>query len=212
MELTQKELKKWLHYDPETGDFTWRVNTGKRAMVGQVAGTLRPEGYRVVSIHGKLHRAHRLAWLYVHGHMPPNELYIINGVRGDNRLNNLRLATRNEEGKNTYALFPSNSSGYQAKTKLTQEDLKKFLHYDPETGVFTWIAKPAKKIVVGTVAGNPLPNGYLRISLNKKEQYSHRLAWLYSYGHMPPDQIDHINGVRDDNRLTNLRLANQGEN
>ena len=96
---------------------------------------------------------------------------------------------------------------------LTQERLKELLDYDPETGVFTW-----KSIVfgshmkVGSVAGSMYSNGYLRIKINGKDYRAHRLAWLYMYGCWPTNQIDHINRVRDDNRIANLREATNKEN
>lgn len=52
----------------------------------------------------------------------------------------------------------------------------------------------------------------MQISLDGRLYLSHRLAWLYAFGEWPPDQIDHVNGVREDNRLCNLRKASNAEN
>lgn len=90
---------------------------------------------------------------------------------------------------------------------LTQEILKEYLHYDPETGIFTWIKKiapNASKMVVGKQAGR-FNKGYISIGLFGMEHKAHRLAWLYVYGTFPEKYIDHINGIKTDNRLSNLR-------
>jgi len=89
--------------------------------------------------------------------------------------------------------------------------LREILHFDPSTGVFTW-AKPRPKIRVGERAGHNHHKGYRRIDVCGKSYAEHRLAWFYYYGVWPADQIDHINRVRDDNRISNLREASNGEN
>ena len=88
--------------------------------------------------------------------------------------------------------------------QLTQEYLKTILHYDPIVGEFTQIARTSRRVKIGDKAGT-ICNGYLHISVKNIVYKAHRLAWLYIYGEWPKDQIDHINGVRDDNRLVNLR-------
>lgn len=95
---------------------------------------------------------------------------------------------------------------------LTQELLKHHLHYNPETGIFTRRVASSNSVHVGDVAGFKTDTGYLRISLLNREFRAHRLAWMYMYGDFPANDIDHVNGVRTDNRIANLREATRGEN
>jgi hypothetical protein len=97
------------------------------------------------------------------------------------------------------------------KNILTQAELKAQLHYDADTGVFTRITKSSKNTKIGSVAGW-LCRGYRRISIGSKQFAAQRLAWLYITGEMPDYFVDHINGVKDDNRFINLRCATNKEN
>lgn len=98
---------------------------------------------------------------------------------------------------------------------LTYERAAELLDYDPESGILTWIAKPsvtAHSVKVGAGAGSLSKDGYLRIRIDGKKYQAHRLAWLLHTGEFPPDQIDHINGIRTDNRIANLRSATSQQN
>ena len=94
---------------------------------------------------------------------------------------------------------------------ITQKELKKDLHYDESTGVFTWITKKSgiKRKIAGYVDAQ---SGYAKITINGKEYRLHRLAWLYVTGKHPKDTIDHINHNKLDNRFSNLRDITQQEN
>lgn len=94
---------------------------------------------------------------------------------------------------------------------LTQIRLKEILHYDPTTGLFARISKLHKGCIPGLV-GNLNPDGYLRIYVDGKIYLAQRLVWLYIYGVFPPSDTDHINQVKSDNRVCNLRLATRAEN
>jgi stalled ribosome alternative rescue factor ArfA len=100
-----------------------------------------------------------------------------------------------------------------AKDDLTQERLKEVLTYSPDTGKFVWRVRkgPCK---AGTEAGSPHNRGYILIHLDGHSYLAHRLAWLYVHGEFPPEGLfmDHINRVRDDNRIENLRVVTRLEN
>jgi len=103
-------------------------------------------------------------------------------------------------------------AGKRIEPPCSQERLKEVLDYDPDTGVFRWKCRLSRFTEEGAVAGNKNAYGYIRIGLNYKHHYAHKLAWFFVTGEWPSKDIDHINGVRYDNRLSNLRLATRGEN
>ena len=94
--------------------------------------------------------------------------------------------------------------------ELTQERLKELLHYDPETGVFTWV-KSRKRTKAGDVAGYTC-SGYTRIQVDYVTYRAHRLAYLYIHGHMPDVKIDHKDRDPSNNRISNLRPATNSQN
>lgn len=113
-ELTQERLKELLHYDSETGDFTWRVNRGA-AREGDRAGCLGINGCWCIGVDGRLYRAHRLVWLYVHGHFPSGSIDHKNRDWRDNRIENLRIASREENMRNRGRFF-NGAVGYKGVT------------------------------------------------------------------------------------------------
>lgn len=91
------------------------------------------------------------------------------------------------------------------------ESLKEWVIYDPTSGIFTWKVKVNRSKSIGDKAG-ALVHGYIRIKIKGKAYSAHRMAWFFHYGENPPDIIDHINGVKDDNRIENLRSASSTQN
>ena len=111
--LTQKDLQDLLSYDPDTGAFVWKVNLSRVAKVGSLAAT-KPgsAGYARIGINGARYLAHRLAWLYVHGFWPIEDVDHINRNRMDNCISNLRLASRSQNLQNT-VLRSATTSGHK---------------------------------------------------------------------------------------------------
>ena len=99
-----------------------------------------------------------------------------------------------------------------SKRDLTAEQLRQRINYDPETGVFTQKVRTTSRVKVGERLGSPARNGYLIITLSDRKYPAHHLAWLYVYGEWPRQHLDHVNRVRDDNRIVNLREASKVEN
>lgn len=108
--ITQQQLKEVLDYNETTGEFTWKVTRSNRAKKGKVAGYKNGQGYWCIKVFGAKYLTHRLAWLYVHGEWPEQEIDHINHDRADNRLCNLRPATRKENSRNA-GLRSNNTSG-----------------------------------------------------------------------------------------------------
>lgn len=95
---------------------------------------------------------------------------------------------------------------------ITQERLKQALFYNPNSGIFIWRWRQSYPKHTGKIAGSYERKGYLNIQIDGKNYKAHRLAWLYMTGMWPCEQIDHINTVKDDNRLVNLREATNSQN
>jgi hypothetical protein len=110
--LTAERLREVLSYNPETGAFTWLVSTSNRIRVGDVAGSVRPDGYRKICVDGRQYLAHRLAYLYVTGEWPAEYLDHINGNPGDDRWANLRSATGTQNSANKRKQR-NNTSGFK---------------------------------------------------------------------------------------------------
>ena len=95
--------------------------------------------------------------------------------------------------------------------ELTQEKVKKLFWYDAESGGLYWRCSLNNYIKPWSKAGKVTGHGYIQVHAHKKVHQAHRIAFLYAHGYLPK-QVDHINGVRTDNRLKNLRAATNSQN
>lgn len=181
MKLTQEKLKEVLDFNEKTGVFTWKIKRG-RVKTGDIAGS-EHKGRRVIRVFNQLYRDSSLAWLYCKGELPVKRLRYINGDSSDIRIENLE---------------------YSGEVKLTQEKLKKIIHYDPNTGVFKWIVKRASKVTPGQII-KPNVRGRVIMAIDGKKYPAPHIAWLYMEGYFPEYEIDHINRDSTDNRWCNLR-------
>lgn len=202
-DITAEFLREILDYNPDTGVFIWKQKLSDRIVPGKVAGGAKTGSVRI-GVLGTNYLAHRLVWLYVTGEWPKHIISHINGNLNDNRFCNLRDIPK---GQNMAEMFPRYAG------ELTQDILKEYVSYSEDTGLFERIkcAHPTKW--AGKAIGHVDHYGYVVIRLPDGKIYkAHRLAWLYVHGRLPPNDLDHINGIPSDNRICNLRDATRSEN
>jgi hypothetical protein len=96
-------------------------------------------------------------------------------------------------------------------TYLTNQQLRKRLSYDPNTGEFHWL-ESTRPGWVGKRAGSILNSGYRVIDIDGQSVLAHRMAWFFAHGEWPEHEVDHKNTHRDENWISNLRKATKFQN
>lgn len=115
--ITKEYLHSILDYDSSTGIFTWKYREGisnrtNGSKAGKKAGCISVQGYVVIRIDSKLYRANRLAWIYIYNEIPNKYIDHINGIKSDNRIQNLRVATASQNSSNS-KVHKDNKSKYK---------------------------------------------------------------------------------------------------
>lgn len=140
--ISHAELLEKYHYDPDTGHFWWRARNPKHPTKNKPVGHIRMWGYVEIGVRKgsktKYYKAHRLAWFYVYGEWPSMHLDHINHDRADNRIDNLRLATR-KQNQGNMKRGVRNKSGYKGASQC------------PKSGKWrSYVCKNGKNIALGT--------------------------------------------------------------
>lgn len=94
---------------------------------------------------------------------------------------------------------------------MAPAEVKSLIKYDPETGVLSWAVRRGSAHA-GKVISTISNDGYIVVGINRRRYQAHRVAWVVHYGEWPDGDIDHINGDRADNRISNLRLCDDSQN
>lgn len=181
--ISFEEASKLFFYDPKTGIVVWNEN---RACIrkGERAGGLAGSGQRFVRVRGECIMISHLALALTRGSWPTGQILHLNGDLDDDRFENL----------------------FEMGGQVPEEDLKKIISYNPESGEFRWKTNYGKKIKAGAVAGGlDKNNGYWHIRIGYNLIRAHRLAFFYMTGQWPKDSVDHIDGDRANNKWSNLR-------
>ena len=187
--LTQDRLKALLSYDADTGVFHWLVNRrGAKTKAGERADArIATDGQRYITVDGSIQSASRLAWLYVFGAWPARTLRHRNDNSASNAIGNLYEFEGPVEGR-----------------ELTHERLLEMLHYDAETGVFTW-RRRVGNVAAGATAGRVWgSNGYRFMRLDSTDYTAAQLAWFYVKGEMPKGPVRFQDGDQTNLRFDNL--------
>lgn len=187
-DLTHEELTRMMDYDPETGVFRWRVDVGKRVKVGDITGCRDTKG-NIIVIKSKNFLARRLAWFYVNGEMPRNNLFVKNGDKYDDRIDNI-------------GMLPDKPK------ELTHEYLRQVIDYNPETGEFKWKITQGKAKYGNDAFCFMFQNGEKAVCHTRilsKNYTTFRLIVFWMTGYMPSPNRDVMS---IDNNIMNMKWNN----
>lgn len=158
-QVTREDVLALLNYDESTGEFKWKFDVSRSAKAGAVAGHVNRKGYVEIRLNGKLHKAHRLAWLVRFGVMPEDGVDHRNRVKSDNRIANLRLCDQELNLQNTNLSSASTSGA-------------KGVNLHPASGL--WRARIVK-------AGKELFLGYFKSIEEARKARIHAEKLIYPY-------------------------------
>jgi len=116
MTLTQEELHEQLHYDPDSGFFYWLILKNNQLNIGDRAGSINPKGYVLITVNRISYKAHRLAWFYVYGYWPENDIDHKDRIKHHNWIENLREASKQCNARNR-TVACNNKSGVKGVHK-----------------------------------------------------------------------------------------------
>ncbi len=111
-EIRIEELKEYLIYIPEHGEFVWKIRPCKNINIGAVAGGTRKDGYKYITLNNKKYLVHRLVWLFECGRFPPHFIDHMDGNPSNNKIGNLREASSLLNVQNQIRPQKTNRSGY----------------------------------------------------------------------------------------------------
>ena len=158
-DITAAYLRETYNYDPASGCLTKKHATGPKPLGAAVGYTSRVGGYLYLEVRGKVHRLHRLIWLHVHGSWPVGVIDHINGVRGDNRLCNLRDVSVAVNGQNQQRPPKHNTTGVMGVSwcrthkkfiaQITTNNRRKFLGYFDDANLAGQAYIEAKRVLHG---------------------------------------------------------------
>ncbi len=117
--LTCEDIKNLFTYDCSSGILYWKENCVCKDIAGKMVGSSDKDGYIVLSYRGRWYKVHRLVWAYVYGEFPKKNLDHINGIKSDNRIENLRLISHKGNSINT-GLQINSTTGITGVNKYTQ--------------------------------------------------------------------------------------------
>ena len=169
----------WFYY--KDGALYNRRNRAK-AKAHTIAGTAKNNGIHV-SLNGTKFLAHRIIWLLYNDDLPPH-IYHIDGNNLNNQLSNL-------------------IGSIKITGEITKEKLDELFYYK-DGKLYNRISR-GSRAVAGSEAGSEDAQGYMQVCINKKVYKVHRIIWLMTYGEWPKNEIDHINRIKKDNKIENIR-------